>query len=38
MELGRDKTLLAAALEREHAVESYEAEERLARRSEIQEL
>lgn len=38
MELARDKTLLAAALDRERAVEQFEAEERLARRNEIQEL
>lgn len=37
-ELQRDKTLLSAALEHERAVEQVEAEERLARRREIQEL
>merc|ERR1711997_141104 len=34
----RDKILLDAALDRERAVEQVEAEERLARRREIQEL
>ena len=34
----RDKVLLNAALDRERAIEQYEADERLARRREIQEL
>ena len=38
LERNRDKVLLEAALDRERAVEQYEAEERLARRREIQEL
>ena len=37
-DLQRDKTLLSAALAREAAIEQVEANERLARRSEIQEL
>ena len=37
-ELERDKTLLSAALNRERAIEQVEADERLARRREIQEL
>lgn len=37
-DLESDKVLLNAALARERAVEEYEAEERLARRREIQEL
>ena len=37
-ELERDKTLLSAALGRERAIEQVEADERLARRREIQEL
>ena len=37
-DLQRDKTLLSAALAREQAIEQVEANERLARRSEIQEL
>ena len=38
VERNRDKILLDAALDRERAVEQVEAEERLARRREIQEL
>ena len=34
----RDKVLLNAALDRERAIEQYEADERLARRRELQEL
>ena len=37
-ERNRDKVLLNAALDRERAIEQYEADERLARRREIQEL
>ena len=37
-ERNRDKVLLNAALDREQAVEQYEAEERMQRRREIQEL
>ena len=37
-DLARDKVLLNAALQRERDVEQYEADERLARRREIQEL
>lgn len=38
MDKNRDKVLLKKALDQEAAVEAYEAEERLARRREIQEL
>jgi hypothetical protein len=38
MERNRDKVLLNQAMHRELAVEHYEADERAARRSEIQEL
>lgn len=38
MDRNRDKVLLDAALQREQAIEQIEMQERLARRTEIQEL
>lgn len=38
LERNKDKVLLDAALQKEQAIEQIEAEERLARRREIQEL